>query len=96
MITQYKQLDGKSAAYKWLRKAADAPGASETGITQSGPAEFTFLRQGPGLFTGLELFALANWLDAPDFPGCDLTASPLIHLPGERSATAGARARSGP
>jgi hypothetical protein len=77
MVTQHKQLDGKSAAYKWLRKAGTTPGASETGITQTGPAEFTFQRQGPGLFTAFELFALANWLEAGNFPGCDLKAAPL-------------------
>lgn len=74
MLTRHKQLDGKSAAYKWLRKAGATKGTTETGITQTGPAEFTFLRQGPGLFTAIELFTLANWLEATNFPGCDLKA----------------------
>jgi hypothetical protein len=73
MLTKHKQLDGKSAAYRWLQKSASVKGASETGISQSGPAEFTFLRQGPGLFTAMELFTLANWLEANNFPGFDLT-----------------------
>jgi len=78
MITKHQQLDGRSAAYKWVRKAGATPGSSETGITRTGPAEFTFLRQGPGLFTAFELFALANWLEAPNFPGCDLNPQPGV------------------
>jgi hypothetical protein len=78
LLTNHKQLDGKSAAYKWLRKASAVKGASETGITQSGPAEFTLLRQGPGLFTAFELFALANWFESPNFPGFELTLVPPL------------------
>lgn len=77
-LSNHKQLDGKSVAYKWLRKASSVKGASETGITQSGPAEFTLLRQGPGLFTAFELFALANWFESPNFPGFELTLAPPL------------------
>ena len=36
----------------------------------------TFTRQAPGAFTAVELFALANWLEADDFPGCNLKMPP--------------------
>ena len=77
-LSNHQQLDGKSVAYKWLRKASSVNGASETGLTQSGPAEFTLLRQGPGLFTAFELFALANWFESPKFPGFELTSTPPL------------------
>jgi hypothetical protein len=28
--------------------------------------------------TALEFFALASWLEAPDFPGCDLSLPPRL------------------
>jgi hypothetical protein len=75
-FTNHKQLNNKSAAYKWLVRASSVKGASETGLTQSGPAEFTLLRQGPGLFTAFELFALTTWFESPDFPGFSLPPAP--------------------
>jgi len=38
-----------------------------------------FSRKAPGGLTALELFAFASWLEATNFPGCDLRAPP-IHL----------------
>jgi hypothetical protein len=76
MLSLHKQLDGRSAGFRWMQKAAAIPGTMETGITQTMPSEFTFLRQGPGVFTAMELFTLASWLEAPNFPGCDLPAPP--------------------
>ena len=72
MITQHKQLDSGSAAFKWLQKIGPALGNTSTEITQTGPAELTFARKAPGVFTALELYALANWLEADNFPGCNL------------------------
>jgi hypothetical protein len=76
MITSHKQLEDTSAAFKWLQRFSGALGNTDTEITQSGPAEFTFARKAPGIFTGAELFALANWLEAANFPGCDLRLPP--------------------
>lgn len=78
MLTEHKQLDGHSAGCKWMQKAAATPGATETGITQTTPSEFTVFRQGPALFTAMELFTLASWLEATNFPGCDLKAPPEL------------------
>ena len=88
MLTHHKQLEGESAAFKWLQRAggnltappmsaggAAKPGAwgnTRTEILQTGPAEFTFTRQAPGILTASELFELADWLEATNFPGCDL------------------------
>ena len=76
MVTRHKQIDANSAAFKWLKKTGPALGPTDTEITQSGPAEFTFTRKTSGVFTALELYALANWLEATNFPGCDLKLPP--------------------
>jgi hypothetical protein len=76
MVTKHKQLDAGSAALKWLQKIGAALGNTDTEITQSGPAEMTFTRKAPGVFTAVELFALANWLEAANFPGCNLKLPP--------------------
>jgi len=76
MITSHKQLVAGTPGFKWLQKTAATPGTSATEITQSGPAELTFARKAPGVFTAVELFALANWLEAANFPGCDLKLPP--------------------
>lgn len=82
MITRHKQLQANTAAFRWLQASATnlvlnpARDHTDTEITQSGPAEFTFARRSPCLFTGLELYALANWLEAPNFPNCDLKLPP--------------------
>ena len=73
MLTAHKQLDGQSAAYRWLNRVGPKLGNSVTQITQTGPAEMTCTRKSAGLFTAAEMFALANWLEADDFPGCDLS-----------------------
>ncbi len=76
MITRHKQLEDTTAAFKWLQRIGNVLGNTDTEITQSGPAEFTFARKAPGIFTGPELFTLANWLEATNFPGCDLKMPP--------------------
>jgi hypothetical protein len=76
MVTSHKQLESESAAFKWLQKTGAALGNTDTEITQSGPAELTFTRKAPGIFTAVELFALANWLEAGNFPGCNLKLPP--------------------
>jgi hypothetical protein len=77
-ITKHKQLAAESAAFKWLQKIGPGFGSTDTEITQTGPAEFTFARKTPGIFTGAELYTLANWLEATNFPGCDLKLPPRV------------------
>ncbi len=76
VITRHRQLAADSAAFKWVQKTGAAPGESVTEITQAAPDQLLFSRQSPGLFTAVEMYALANWLAAPDFPGCDLRLPP--------------------
>jgi hypothetical protein len=76
MITSHKQLEADSAALKWLQRIGAGLGNTDTEITQSGPAEMTFTRKAPGIFTAAELFTLANWMEAANFPGCDLKLPP--------------------
>ena len=76
MLTWHKQLQAESAAYKWMQRAGGRLGNTDTEITQSGPAELTFARKTPGIFTAPEMFVLANWLEATNFPGYDIKMPP--------------------
>jgi hypothetical protein len=72
LITAHRQLDANSAAFKWVQKIGPTLGNTVTEITQTGPAEMSFARKATGGFTAVELYALANWLEASNFPHCDL------------------------
>ena len=76
MMTHHKQLDPESVAAKWLNYVGPTLGNTTTEITQTAPSELTFTRSAPGGLTAIELFALANWLEAANFPGCDLSLPP--------------------
>ena len=76
MVSSHKQLEAESVAFKWLQRIGATLGNTDTEITQSGPAELAFTRKTPGGFTAVELFTLANWLEATNFPGCDLKLPP--------------------
>jgi hypothetical protein len=82
MVAKCKQLDGTSAAFKWLEKIGPTFGPTETVITRSGPAELSFERHAPGVFTAAEFYSIANWLEATNFPGCDLNLPPAHRSPG--------------
>jgi hypothetical protein len=72
LISQHRQLAGQSAADRWLNQIAPSLGNGITEITQTAPDELAFVRKAPGGLTAPEFIALANWLEAPDFPGCNL------------------------
>lgn len=76
LVTRHRQLDANSAAGKWLNRIGPTLGNSVTEVIQSRPSELIFSRQAPAGLTAIELIALANWLEAPDFPGCDLRLPP--------------------
>jgi len=80
VITSHRQLGGESAAMKWIQKTAPKLGNTVTEIVQTGPAEMTFTRKSPGIFTAVEMLALGHWLEAPNFPGCDLRLPPRSAL----------------
>ncbi|MGB7746842.1 MAG: hypothetical protein WBN75_06090 [Verrucomicrobiia bacterium] len=76
MFTKHKQLAAQSAAAKWLNHISPTLGVAVTEVTQTAPNELSFTRQAPGGLTAFELTALANWLEATNFPGCDLRLPP--------------------
>jgi hypothetical protein len=68
LFAQRNQLDGKSAAAKWLDRIGPTLGNTVTALTQTAPDELTFTRKAPGGLTAIELVALANWLESANFP----------------------------
>jgi len=76
METRHKQLPAQSVAGKWLTRIGPPLGIAVTEVTRTAPDELSFKRSAPGGFTAIEFIALANWLEATNFPGCDLS-SPL-------------------
>lgn len=76
VLTQHRQLEGNSAALKWLQKITPALGNTVTEVFQTAPDQMSFTRSAPGGLTAFELLALGNWLEAPDFPGCNLKMPP--------------------
>jgi hypothetical protein len=70
------QLGAQSAAAKWLDRIGPTLGNTVTEITQTAPDEWTFKRKAPGGLTAFELVALANWLEATNFPCYGLHLSP--------------------
>jgi hypothetical protein len=79
MVTRHQQLNMQSAAGKWLAAIGPTLGNTATEVTQIAPNELSFKRSAPGGLTAFELTALASWLEAPNFPGCDLRLPPPIH-----------------
>jgi len=80
VLTQRRQLDGKSAAAQWIHSMEPKLGNTVTTVTQTAPTELTFSRKAPSGFTAFELIALADWLEAPDFPAFDLKLPPHPRL----------------
>jgi hypothetical protein len=76
MVTRHQQLAAQSAAIKWLNRIGPALGRTVTEVTQTAPNELSFTRKSAGGLTAIELTALANWLEATNFPGCDLRLPP--------------------
>jgi hypothetical protein len=68
LVSQRRQLEGESAAMKWIQQLHPTLGNTVTEVFQAGPAEMSFSRKAPGIFTAFELLALGNWLASPDFP----------------------------
>jgi hypothetical protein len=68
LFAQRNQLNGKSAAAKWLDRIGPTLGNTVTTLTQTAPDELTFTRIAPGGLTAIELVALANWLESTNFP----------------------------
>lgn len=72
MLSWHKQLDANSAAFKWAAKISPTLGNTVTEAYQTAPDQLSFSRNAPGGLTAFEFIVLADWLEADDFPGCDL------------------------
>jgi hypothetical protein len=84
MVSGNRQLSDQSAAYKWLEHLGPTLGDSVTDVTRTAPTELTFTRRANAGLTAFELTALASWLEAPNFPGCDLRLLPMPSRAGQR------------
>lgn len=82
LLTKHRQLDTKAAAGQWLEHIGPLLGNCVTEVTRTGPSELAFRRSGSAGLTAIELMALAEWLEAPNFPGCDMSLPP--HRPPSR------------
>ena len=76
LLTRHKQFTPQSTTGKWLHRVGPTLGATVTKVSQTGPNELSFLRKSSDGLTAMELIALANWLEATNFPGCDLRLPP--------------------
>ena len=76
LMAGHPQLRERSAAAKWLDRIGPALGNTVTEMTQTAPDEWTFKRKAPGGLTAFELVALANWIEATNFPCYDFRPSP--------------------
>jgi len=72
LFTLHRQLEGGTAANNWLKQLTPALGPTVTTATEVSPTELAFSRHAPAGLTAVELVALCSWLEAPNFPGCDL------------------------
>jgi hypothetical protein len=81
LLSKHRQFDLNSVAGRWLNRIGPTLGNNVTEVIQTGPTELTFTRSAPGGLTAVELIALANWLEAPNFPGCDLSMPPRPRPP---------------
>jgi len=81
LITHHKQFNLETAAGKWLGRVGPTLGSSVTEITQTGPNELNLRRVSRSGLTALEIVSLVNWLEAANFPGCDLRLPPPPPLP---------------
>ena len=70
MLAEQPQLEGDSAAAKWLNVTGPKLGNAVTEATPTGPNELTLVRKAPLGLTAGELTVLANWLEATNFPWC--------------------------
>jgi len=81
LVTEHRELEPGSAADNWLKHLGSTLGPTVTTATEVSPTELAFSRRAPAGLTALELIALGSWLEAPDFPGCDLRLPPTHRHP---------------
>jgi len=76
MISGKSQLSTNNAALPWLLAIEPRLGNSATEIAANSPAEWSLVRKSHIGFTGVELVALALWLESANFPKLSLELPP--------------------
>jgi len=76
VFSRHRQLNISSSAGQWLNHLGPTLGTTVTEAFETAPKEVTFTRTAPAGLTAMELVAFASWLEAPNFPGCDLRLPP--------------------
>jgi hypothetical protein len=68
LVSGAAQLPGESASFQWLKAMGSHLGPSGTEITEEAPGKLSFARKSDLGFTAIELHAMADWLESPEFP----------------------------
>lgn len=67
-ISGAAQFPADSASFQWIKAVSSHLGTCNTEITQIAPGKFLFVRKSDLGLSAIELHALADWLESPEFP----------------------------
>ena len=71
------RMRGESAGMAWFKAVAPRLGNCATAVTRTGAEQLSLVRNSSVGFTAVELHALADWLESPQFPcGSHTTLAP--------------------
>lgn len=77
LLSNKAQLPPDSLSMLWLKALIPKLGNSVTEVSQTGPGQFSLVRNSSSGFTSAELHLLADWLESPRFPvGCHTLLAP--------------------
>lgn len=68
LVVDRAQLPPESAGMAWLKAIAPRLGNCATAVTRTGAEQLSLVRNSSVGFTAVELHALADWLESPQFP----------------------------
>ncbi|MEK7706991.1 MAG: hypothetical protein AAB380_03235 [Verrucomicrobiota bacterium] len=74
LVFNKAQLPAESAGMTWLKAIAPRLGNCATAVTRTGAEHLSLARNSSVGFTAVELHALADWLESPQFPRGSHTA----------------------
>jgi hypothetical protein len=96
MIANKPQFTTNTAGLPWLVAVEPKLGNTITEITAASPAEWSLVRRSHIGFTGVELVALARWLESTGFPKLSFELPPDRPLRSVPKSPAAANPPSGP
>jgi hypothetical protein len=90
MVAGKSQFTTNTAGLPWMIAVEPKLGNTATEITADAPAEWTLVRKSHLGFTGVEVVALARWLESTNFPKLSFELPPdsPVPAPGLRPGTA--------